>query len=320
MKQFIASLNGVVYANNTASGGVDTFTNLSTINHTTTGLLAGSFAVIGGHTATYDMGGILATGTGISTLLTANVENFRIAVGRSANGAYLTNPIDISTLNIESAIYAAGTPRQATFVIPATGTLADIDIGTEYTIVIDDLNKNSHDSTRRHKYTHVLTAANVIAAWTETDLAAALSDLITADITSGRLNFLTSAIDAGATITFIGVVGLSFHVFGQGELTFTELTTTVEATASVGTYADMLALEKEASTERGNNSPNYLTDEFYSSPSMLVAGVNYDVIKLTWKTPDSDQLAIKTQNPYQTLTIACPTGGVYATLLNILTT
>lgn len=324
MKQFIACDKDINYsAALSGANVVDTYTVVadafSKINDTTDGLAVGSIAVLSSYTATgssFDMGAPIATGTGISTLLAAGCESFKIALGRSANGAYLSNDIDITTLTIEYGTYSAGTAETITFVVPTITTVA-ADIGLEYTIVVDDLERVAQDIGRRKRYTHTIAAAGE----TQITIATALVALINADLGDS----LASAANGGtATITFTAVVTKSNHVFGRGELTLVNGTKTA-GTASTGSYAEMLALEKEASTERGKRSFNYLVSELYSSPSMLSAANTYNVIKLKWKQKDSDALAVKTQNPYQELTIATPVGAVIAnlvhtTLVNILTT
>lgn len=251
-------------------------------------------------------------GTYLDAATTELFKNFYFALG-TQEGPIVTPLINYKTFAYHKVDYVA-----PVLPIKTLGTDADGDgrinwpasltpyIGKSASIMLVDKRYAPNDKRREKYYSVPITATS-----TQTTILTALVAAITADphkIVSVALYSTTGIImtalygdfeyvNMGGVFenTTVGTSGGSFQAYVKGQ----------------GTYADILALEKEFSPDRGNINSVMLNQELYHPTSQAVSDETYGVYVITWRAEPG--VVNDTFNKEQTLIIAVPTSEDSAT-------
>lgn len=139
---------------------------------------------------------------------------------------------------------------------------------------------------------------------------------------NAEVTFITAAKVGGGTAN-MGITvtpkedNVSIGASLSGMFEGNSIATTTAMVQSIGSYADILAMEKDASTEQGNSNFIDYTNEHYSQPFGADSTKNYDAITLHWE--GTHATATNTKNVmFNNLTLAVESGAATLTTTAIM--
>ena len=272
-------------------------------------------ALNGGASAPKDLSGMAAGSIGFfalndytAWLSAAPTTNFAIALGRPNNSpAFVIPEVDVNTLKVTKAPYAAGTPYAASITIPSgTG-------GKNYTLVLVKLGTGINGE--RNKWTQSVYVP-VGQEMTAAEIAKKLRDGFTAMADAGSIDVTIGG--TGAAFTVTGKVGDGWKLVPSDDLFGTSVT---ETTVGVPTVGDKAYVEKLARFCAGNKGfTNTAEDahELYPGYPEPVEDKHYTIFSLRFAT-GRDSGKQTDERIYQYVHIAVPEdNAALATITSIL--
>lgn len=257
------------------------------------------------------------------------------ALGRTGKAPLLTPHIDLASLTYNKLAYTA--PVAKVMVVGSNtngGTTYNCNlptsptVGTVARIMIIDETKPEHDRTRERIYEYQVKSGDTAASVEQAIIAKINADtkriVNAAEVdATNHDGFKLTAITAGNNfnVSCDGIL-INADVLGYNEIVYagtagitagpTTLNTVVVANnIGQGTYAQIAAAEKDASTEMGNMGVQSRGVDIFTLNSRAVLGATYVQYVLTWIAPNDNPLIPKA-NMRQTLTIAVPSGDTAA--------
>lgn len=251
------------------------------------------------------------------------------ALGRTGKSRLITPLIDLATLKFTKLAYTAPAAKVIVVGSPTDGgTTYNINIpssptvGSIASVMLINQSKPHHDRTREKTYEYQVrlgdNAASVATAIVA-KINADASKIATAAMvdTTNKDGFKLTAVTAGVDFSVVcGGIMINADVLGYNEVLNAgtagitkgriSLTTPVVAqNPGQGTYAQILGMEEDYSTELGNNGVPSKEVNLFTLNSRAVVGETYVQYELTWTMPNDNPLIPKA-NMQQSLTIAVP--------------
>ena len=237
-------------------------------------------ALNGGASAPKDLSGMAAGSIGFfsldnySWLAAAPTVNFGIALGGGANKtAFVIPEVDVNTLKVTKATYAAGTPYAASVTIPATTGKKNI------TLVLVKLGTGINGE--RNKWTQsVFVPAGV--TMTANDIAKKLRDGFQAMVDAGSIDVTVGGTNAAVTIT--GKVGDGWKLVASDDLYGTTVTETTVGVPAVCDKAYVQDLARQCAAGKGFNHVDLESQHVYPGYPEEVENKQYVVFTLRFAT------------------------------------
>lgn len=272
-------------------------------------------ALNGGASAPKDLSSMAAGSIGFfalndytAWLSAAPSKNFGIALGRANNSpAFVIPEVDVNTLNVTKAEYAAGSAYAASLTIPSgTG-------GKNYTLVLVKLGTGINGE--RNKWTqsvYVPTGQTMSAA----DIAKKLRDGFQAMADAGSIDVTVGGSSAQVTIT--GQVGDEWKLTAGDDLYGTTITETTKGVLAVGDKAYVQKLARACAAGKGFNNTDLESQHIYPGYPEDVEDTTYTIFTLRFAT-GRDAGKQTDERIWQYVHIAVPTGhAAMATITAIL--
>lgn len=240
-----------------------------------------------------------------SLLSAAPTSNFSIAVGRASGKMPLFFPeVDVKTLQVTKASYAAGATFTAKITVPTP------EKGTHYTVVIV---KKGTVFNERSNWTFTTTAT--------TTTAADVAKQITAQINGNKYQLGVKAEYTGGAITITALeAGKDYEVLGADGLFGVAPTNVTNGKKAELDKADIQDLASRCAAGKGFNDTYRDGDSIYPGYPEVVDESQYVLYTLRFAVP---RVAAKQRDEvvYQIVHIAVPVGsGAITTLDTILGT
>lgn len=240
-------------------------------------------------------------------------DKFYIALGRTTEGTYHSQLINRETCKVTKINYVAPTPKQYTTTFAVTASLA---VGTPITLIVTNQEKQQYELNRNEEYQYVTKSGD-----TATIIADELRKIIDADIaksTSPMYGIIASVTDNNAgVLTIVGSSNKNFTVANydlDSEVT-SVIAVSVPLVRGIGVASDILAFEKEVSTEDGQTNALSNRVNLYTVASRVETGVTYDQYLFTWTNPKNTSIPTN-QAVEQELTVAVKAGNAIETALD----
>lgn len=272
------------------------------------------------------------------TTPTITQDAIYFALGRTTGGPVITPLIDIASMTYEKKVYVA--PVAKAICLGSTtngGTTYNLNIpssptvGTSALLTVIDETKPFDNRTREKIYEYVVKTGDTAAS-----VAAGIIAKVNADANrivnateidaTNHDGFYLTAITAGNNFNVsCGGILANADVLGYKEIIFagtagvtagynaaiTTATVVVANVVGTGTSAQILELERDYSTERGNTGLQDRGVSMYTVAERTVSGGTYTTYVITWTAPNDNPLIPKA-NMTQQLIIAAPSGDTGA--------
>lgn len=318
MREIIIVKNSTTYGDDGAAGVIAG-------KHALASLVEGSLVCLDSDNTVVDNGAPAPSG-----------EYVQFAIGgATARGPVVTQQVWREELSYEKLVYVAAAKKKMflggdnTTGSDTTGTTLNlpsaIAAGDIYGVYVTDRSKPSWDMTRTKYYSVTATASSILTGKISPNVIVDLVAVINAD--ANRIVNATMMYGNGSDATGIQfeavTAGVDFNISKDSEklkdATISEYailagtydgTYTTQPTAHSrgdGTTAQITAVEKDFSTEKGYDGGLWLADYFYTFPTGVDSAQNYTCYVLKFKTPDTKILSNE-GNPTQELVIAVPQG------------
>lgn len=235
-----------------------------------------------------------------SLLSAAPTSNFSIAVGRASGKMPLFFPeVDVKTLQVTKASYAAGATFTAKITVPTP------EKGTHYTVVVT---KKGTVFNERNNWTFTTVAT--------TTTAADVAKQITAQINSNKYQLGVSASYTGGAITITALeAGKDYEVLGADGLMGVALTDVTHGKKAVCDKAYIKDLASRCAAGKGFNDTYRDGDSIYPGYPEVVDEEQYVLYTLRFAVP---RVAAKQRDEvvYQIVHVAVPVGSAAITTLD----
>ena len=235
-----------------------------------------------------------------SLLSAAPTSNFSIAVGRASGKMPLFFPeVDVKTLQVTKASYAAGATFTAKITVPTPTK------GTHYTVVVT---KKGTVFNERNNWTFTTLAT--------TEVAADVAKKIVAQINGNKYQLGVSAENIGGAITITAVEeGKDYEVLGADGLMGVALTDVTHGKKAVCDKADIQDLASRCAAGKGFNYLGGDGKGIYPGYPEVVDEEQYVLYTLRFAVP---RVAAKQRDEvvYQIVHIAVPVGSGAITTLD----
>ena len=244
-------------------------------------IVKSSAALNGGASAPKDLSGMAEGSIGFfalndytAWLSTAPKTNFGIALGGGSNKpAFVIPEVDVNTLKVTKAAYAAGTPYAASITIPSG------DGGKNYTIVLVKLGTGINGE--RNKWTQSVYVP-VGKTMTGADIAQKLREGFIAMKDAGSIDVEIGG--SGASITFTGKVGDGWKIVPSDDLFGKTVTTTTVGVKTVGDKAYIQDLARQCAGNKGFTNTDLESQHIYPGYPEAVEDKQYNVYTLRFAT------------------------------------
>lgn len=249
-------------------------------------------------------------------LAAAPTKDFAIVAGRGkAMQAIVIPEVDMKTVKVVKAEYAAGTPlkKEFTIVLPSDDAGVKINgrIYFDYTVIVSKAGVNINE---RSNYTFTERLPKTIVA----------KDVATKIANSFKLQFANSGIDVDVTntnekVTFTAKTpDVGFNVILADAISNLAVTTT-DTVASSGTPAQIEELAKACAADAGYEYTDE-TEIYKGYPGKVDSSAKYILYTLSYETVKHPSAHTSEETVNQVVHIAVPTGATSAATLDTILT
>lgn len=270
----------------------------------------------------------------------------RAAVGNVALKGVVKQVIDIPSLVATYSAYVA--PVKKIMVLgyataaeagstaggyhaPVT-TVTSAEVGKVVSVEIVNKNKAMEDQTRYSFYEELVlssdvgnnigTVVNRLITKINADANRIVDAVAVANPNTGtKFTAVTAGVDYAAIGGGLLIDATQIEYYSATQILIDNVVSTntpgtiVANNNGVGTPAQVAAMELDCTTEEGNENSLYLQQYMYKYPSAVVAGATYDLFHLSWKTPDTGNVVVHSNNLTQELIIAVPASDANVAIL-----
>ena len=225
-----------------------------------------------------------------------------------------SEPMDAASFKRAFGAYTAPAAKAIEIGLTGTAPTGSLNVpaiteGDVYELVVSDIPVIGMRETAQKRITEV---ANAI------DTVTTIMTRLVAQFNS-KVNYATATMHLTATvadgISIVGTAGYNFNVTPIETLGYATVAS-AGYNLGCGTNAQTLKIEAGGLAETGqNNTYSRAERGVWTEPSMVEAGVNYDIFTLTWTDPREGEVSNK-DTYKQTLKTCLPEGAAASTTFN----